>query len=120
MAEQKKRRTRKLVEDIQPIEPAQPEEGKRCRQTPRSDADKKRLGGRINVIAGQMLGVKRMIEEDRYCDDVLIQLSAIDNAIRSLASVVLAEHMHTCLVDEIQKGNTGAIDEIVDFFKKFQ
>ena len=61
-----------------------------------------------------------MIEEDRYCDDILIQLSAIDKSIKSLANVILESHMHSCVLENIQKGNTQVLDEIVDLFKRFQ
>lgn len=86
----------------------------------RDPDQKKLLIGRINRIAGQMNGIGRMIEEDRYCDDVLIQLAAIDKAVRSLSALILEEHMHSCLVENILSGNLGAVDEIVDLFRKFQ
>ena len=85
----------------------------------RSEEDKKALINRINRITGQMNGVKRMIEEDRYCDDVLIQLAAIEKSIKSLATVILEDHMKTCLVSSIQNGDTSVVDEIVDLFKRF-
>lgn len=86
----------------------------------RAEEEKKTLASRINRIVGQLNGVKKMIEEDRYCDDVLIQLAAIDKAVKSLAAVVLENHMHSCLVENIQSGNTAVVDEIVELFKKFQ
>ena len=61
-----------------------------------------------------------MIEEDRYCDDVLIQLSAIDKAIKGLANEILDEHMKSCVIENIQKGNYEVLDEIVTLFKRFQ
>lgn len=90
------------------------------KRTPRSEEETKKLGARINRIAGQLQGVKKMLEENRYCDDVLIQLAAIDKAIRSLSAVILEEHMHSCLIENIQSGNLAVVDEIVDLFKKFQ
>ncbi|MBO4989172.1 MAG: metal-sensing transcriptional repressor [Clostridia bacterium] len=86
----------------------------------RSDEEKKMLLTRTRKIAGQMNGIARMIEEDRYCDDILIQLSAIDKSIKSLANVILENHMNTCLVENIQNGNTQIVGEIVDLFKRFQ
>ena len=84
------------------------------KSTPRDEKSKKAIVSRINKIVGQMNGVKKMIEEDRYCDDVLIQLSAIDKSIKSLAN------MHSCLIENIKNGNYEAVDEIVDLFKRFQ
>ncbi len=86
----------------------------------RTEEEKRAIVSRLNRIAGQMNGVKRMIEEDRYCDDVLIQLSAIDKSIKSLANLILDSHMHTCLIENIRAGNLDAVDEIVELFKRFQ
>ena len=90
------------------------------REKARGEEEKKALTTRVNRIIGQMNGVKKMIEEDRYCDDVLVQLAAIDKATKSLAAIILESHMHSCLVENIQSGNLAVVDEIVDLFKKFQ
>ena len=92
-----------------------------CNQekTIRNEETKKQLLSRINRILGQMTGVKKMIEEDRYCGDILIQLSAIEKSIKSLASVILDNHMHSCVVNGIKNGDTKKIDEIVELFKRF-
>ena len=55
-----------------------------------------------------------MIEEDRYCDDVLIQISAIKNSLGSIASYVLKEHLTTCVADEVKKGNDDILLEVLD------
>ncbi len=86
----------------------------------RSEEEKKNLIHRIHRIEGQIRGIEKMIEEDRYCDDILIQLSAIDKSIKGLANVLLDAHMHTCLIENIQSGNTEVVDEIVDLFRRFQ
>ncbi len=90
------------------------------KKTKRSDEDKNKLVTRINKLIGQMNGIKKMIENDRYCDDILIQLSAIDKSIKSLANVILDNHMHTCLIENIENGNYEVINEIIDLFKRFQ
>lgn len=86
----------------------------------RGEEEKKALISRVNRIAGQMNGIAKMIENDRYCDDILIQLSAIDKSIKSLANVILENHLHTCVVENIQRGNTDIVDEITDLFRRFQ
>lgn len=86
----------------------------------RSDDDKNKIIARLNRINGQINGIKNMIQEDRYCDDVLIQLSAIDKAIKSLANYILDEHMHGCVLEEIKSGNEEVLDEIVQLFRRFQ
>ncbi len=86
----------------------------------RSVDQKKQLSNRINRIIGQMNGVKNMIENDRYCDDVLIQLSAIDKAIKGLANIILNDHIHSCVVENVKENHLEVLDEIVDLFKRFQ
>lgn len=91
-----------------------------CKTKKRTEEGKKSLMNRMNRIIGQMNGVRAMIEDDRYCDDVLIQLSAIDKAIKSLANVILDKHLHSCLIESIQNGDYEALDEIADLFRRFQ
>lgn len=86
----------------------------------RTDEEKKEIDNRLNRIIGQMNGIKKMVAENRYCDDILIQLSAIDKSIKSLANFMLESHMKTCLVENIQNGNLEVLDEIVDLFRRFQ
>jgi DNA-binding FrmR family transcriptional regulator len=86
---------------------------------PRSEDEKKKLVSRINRIIGQLNGIKNMIEEDRYCEDVLIQLSASDKAIKGLASVIFNEHLHSCILENMKNGNYESVDEISELFKRF-
>lgn len=86
----------------------------------RTKEEKKDLIHRLNRIEGQVRGIIKMIEENRYCGDILIQLSAIDKSIKSLANVILDNHMHSCLIENIENKNYQVVDEIVDLFKKFQ
>lgn len=89
------------------------------KKTYRSEETKKSLINRLNRISGQINGVKKMIEEDTYCNDILIQLSAIKNSVQSLSNELLDSHIHTCLTRDLKNGNQNAIDEIVGLFKKF-
>lgn len=86
----------------------------------RKNEEKRKIVARLNRLEGQIKGVKKMIEEDRYCSDILIQLSAVDKAIKSLANFVLDSHMHTCLVERIKNDDYESVDEVVDLFKRFQ
>lgn len=88
--------------------------------TKRTEEEKKALITRLNRVIGQLNGIKKMIEDDRYCDDILIQLSASDKSIKSIANVMLERHMHSCLIDNIKKDNYEVIDEIVELFRRFQ
>lgn len=90
------------------------------RMTIRSDEDKKTLISRLNRIEGQIRGVANMVNEDRYCDDILIQLSAIDKSIKSLANLLLEKHMKSCVKESLNDGDDTILEEIVDLFKRFQ
>ena len=90
------------------------------RKTVRTEEEKKDLVNRLNRIGGQIDGIRRMIEEDRYCDDVLTQLAAVDKAVRSLACRVFDKHLHSCVLASVQTGNTEVLDEVVALFKRFQ
>ena len=91
----------------------------KIKKTHRSAETKKNLINRLNRINGQVNGVKKMIEEDSYCNDILIQLSAIKNSVQSLSNELLDSHLRTCITKGLQKGNLGAVDEVVNLFKKF-
>ncbi len=91
-----------------------------CKRTVRSEKEKKAIKSRLNRIIGQLNGISNMIDEDKYCDDVLIQLSAVDKAIKSLANHIVERHMETCVVRDIKAGKTEIISEVVNLFKRFQ
>ena len=86
----------------------------------RTIEEKKNLKIRINKIIGQLNGVSNMIDEGRYCDDILIQLSAIDKSVKALANIVLDNHMHTCLINHIKNDEYEIIDDIINLVKRFQ
>ena len=90
----------------------------RYKNTPRSAELQEALQKRINRVIGQLNGIKTMVDENRYCGDVLIQLSATENAIKSIERIVLENHLQTCIVEQIQSGNTEVIDEAIDLIKK--
>lgn len=60
-----------------------------------------------------------MINEDRYCGDVLIQLAAVESAVKAISREVMQDHLESCVVDRIQSGDTEVIDEVMDLFKRF-
>lgn len=90
------------------------------KKTQRTEEEKKILTNRLNRLEGQIKGIKKMIAEDRYCDDVLIQLSAVDKAIKSLANHMVENHMYHCVLKEIDQGNLEIIEEVVKLFRRFQ
>lgn len=88
------------------------------KKTERSEAEKKQLLNRLNRIEGQIRGLKRMVETDTYCGDILTQSSAVNAAISSFNKSLLGCHMHTCVVRDIKNGNEDVIDELADIIGK--
>lgn len=88
------------------------------RKKHRSCEEKECLVKRLNRIEGQVKGIKQMIMDDRYCDEVLIQISAVNKSLKSLGNEMLKNHLATCIVEEIKKDNLDVIDDIVDLFGK--
>ena len=77
------------------------------------------INNRLNRIDGQIKGIKKMIQEDIYCNDVLIQLSAVEKAIRNLSNIILEDHLYSCITDALENGKLDSINEIVSLFKRF-
>ena len=88
------------------------------RRKHRTDDEKKSLIRRLNIIEGQINGIKQMIADDRYCDDVLIQISAVNKSLKSLGNEMLKSHLSTCVVEDINNGKLEVIDDVIDLFGK--
>ncbi len=84
----------------------------------RDEKEYKDLMNRLNRIEGQVRGIKKMLEENAYCPDILIQVSAISSALNSFNKVLLDNHMNTCVVENIQKGNLEVVVELTNTLKK--
>lgn len=80
----------------------------------RTEEEKKYLKKRLKTIEGQIRGISGMIDNDRYCDDVLIQISAVNKSLKSLATEMLKGHLSTCVVTDIQNNNLEVIEEVMD------
>ncbi len=89
------------------------------KKTQRNDEEKKRIISRLNRISGQINGITKMIENDAYCNDVLIQLSAVEHSVKSLSSHVLENHLYTCVARDLENGEFDTIDELISLFKRF-
>ena len=91
----------------------------RCHKTKkRTEKEYKDLINRLSRIEGQIRGIKRMVEEDAYCPDILIQVSAANAALNSFNKVLLSNHIRTCVADDIRAGKDETIDELVNTFQK--
>ena len=84
----------------------------------REEKEKKDLMNRLKRIEGQVRGVEGMLEEGAYCTDILVQVSAITSALNSFNKVLLANHMKSCVADNIRQGNDEIIDELVVTLQK--
>lgn len=89
------------------------------KKTKRSAEEKKRIISRLNRISGQINGISKMVENDAYCNDVLVQLSAAKSSIKSLSLHILENHLCTCVARDLEKGDLDTIDEIISLFKRF-
>ena len=96
------------------------EENKECchKKKERSEKEYKDLVNRLNRIEGQIRCIKRMVESDTYCTDILIQVSAVNAALNSFNKVLLANHIRTCVADDIKAGKEETIDELVVTLQK--
>lgn len=84
----------------------------------RDEKEYKDLMNRLKRIEGQVRGVEKMLENDAYCTDLLVQVSAIHSALNSFNKVLIANHMRTCVVENIKEGNDEVIDEFVATLQK--
>ena len=89
------------------------------KKTKRSDDEKKRIISRLNRISGQINGISKMVENDAYCNDVLIQLAAVKSSVKSLSTYILENHLCTCVARDLENGELDTIDEIISLFKRF-
>ena len=84
----------------------------------RSDEEYRSLVNRLSRIEGQVRGIKNMIENDAYCTDVLVQVSAVQAALNAFSKELLSNHIHTCVAENIRKGDDSVIDELVVTLQK--
>lgn len=88
--------------------------------TPRTNEEKQAVTNRLKRIEGQVRGIQKMIEEDRYCADILMQISAINAALKKVGFTVAERHTKHCVTHAVNEGNgEEAIDELMDIMKQF-
>ena len=84
----------------------------------RSEKEYKDMMNRLNRIEGQIRGIKKMVENDAYCIDILTQVAAANAALNSFNKVLLTNHIKTCVVDDIKAGKDETIDELTTMLQK--
>lgn len=80
--------------------------------------EKQNITKRLNVIEGQVRGIKQMIEDDRFCDEILTQVSAVSRSLKSIGNILLKKHLETCVVNDLKNGESDVIDDLLDMIDK--
>ena len=88
------------------------------KHTARSEEEKKNLINRLKRIEGQIRGIIGMMENDAYCNDILIQSAAVNAAVNAFNKELLASHIRTCVARDIREGKDETIDELVATLQK--
>ena len=96
----------------------QPEPENQVRSKVREEDEKKALLTRLSRVEGQVRGVKNMVEEGRYCMDIVTQVSAIGAALNGFNKELLSRHIKTCVVEDIREGDDAAVEELCELLKK--
>ncbi len=88
------------------------------RQTARGEEEKKKLMNRLSRIEGQIRGIRGMVEKDAYCPEIMLQVSAVNAALNSFNKVLMENHLHSCVVEDLKEGRADTMDELVDVLQK--
>ena len=86
--------------------------------TDRSAEERKKLINRLNRIEGQIRGIRKMVEKNAYCADILVQSAAVNAAVNSFNKELLARHIRGCVARDIREGKDEVIDELVATLQK--
>lgn len=89
-----------------------------CRHTDRSEKEVRDLISRLNRIEGQIRGIRGMVENDSYCIDILTQVSAASAALNGFSRVLMANHIKSCVANDIKEGREDKLDELLKFLPK--
>lgn len=89
-----------------------------CKKKERENSEIKSLMTRLNRIEGQVKGIRNMIENDAYCTDVLVQVSAVNAALNAFSKTLLANHIKTCVANDIRAGKDEVIDDLLNTIQK--
>ena len=89
------------------------------KKTVRSEEEKKKIINRLNRIKGQITEIEKMVNNDSYCNDILIQVVAVEKSMKSLANFILQDHLYKCIANDLENGNFEVIDELISLFKRF-
>ena len=89
-----------------------------CRHKDRTPEEHKALLNRLSRIEGQVRGIRGMLEKDAYCVDILVQVAAANSALNSFSKELLAQHISTCVADDLRAGSEAKLDELMNLLPK--
>ena len=92
----------------------------RYKHTPRSEETLRALHNRLNRISGQIGGIKAMLEDNRYCGDILTQVAAVESALQAFGYCILEEHLQTCVAEAVRQGDDDILQEALALIKKLK
>ena len=84
----------------------------------RTDEELKRLTNRLSRVEGQVRGIRKMLEEDAYCIDVITQVSAATSALKAFSTELLSQHLSTCVKNDLSEGSDEKLNEVLETLKK--
>ncbi len=88
------------------------------RKKVRNESERRDLMNRLKRIEGQVRGLQRMLEENAYCPEILMQASAVNSALNSFCRVLLSNHLRTCVSEDIRAGREDTVDELANVLQK--
>ena len=100
------------------VEVCGPEAEDCCRRKHREASEAEALTKRLNRIEGQVRGIRGMVENEAYCTDILAQVSAVQSALNAFSRELLANHIRTCVVTDIQNGQLEVVDDLLATIQK--
>ena len=90
-----------------------------CRTKHRTEEESRALLNRLSRIEGQIRGLRRMVEEEAYCPDILTQAAAASAALTAFSRELLAAHVRTCVVEDVRAGSDEKVEELLDTLQRF-
>ena len=90
-----------------------------CRTKHRTEEESRALLNRLSRIEGQIRGLRRMVEEEAYCPDILTQAAAANAALNAFSRELLAAHVRTCVVEDVRAGSDEKVEELLDTLQRF-
>ncbi|WP_232217323.1 metal-sensing transcriptional repressor [Dialister succinatiphilus] len=84
----------------------------------RTEKERKVLMTRLKTVEGQIRGIEKMVESDAYCPDIVMQVSAVTNALNSFNKLLLAAHIRGCVTEDIREGKEDKVDELCSMLQK--